>query len=345
MKICFAAYEGVILAKGGPYTKIIQTKKVLEESGHKVDLLNLWENNSLKDYDIIHLVGANISTYGFARNLMLRNIKFLTEPVFFSLHSPSAIKRVINVQKFLRRYLKGLWTEFGIIKEICDWSELILPNTEAEKQSLIKSFSQRDNKIEVVPNGVSSHFINADPGIFINKYGIKDFILTVGHIGPKRKNILTLIKALNKINHPAVIIGPMLESDESFHVKEEIKTNKNIIYIDEIPNNSELLASAYAACGCFVLPSLYETPGIAALEAALAGAKIVITPYGGTKEYFRNWAEYIDPHSSDSIRKGIENSLNKKNDDNLKNFIKENFLWEKVAEKSIKIYSRHLNRV
>jgi len=43
-----------------------------------------------------------------------------------------------------------------------------------------------------------------------------------------------------------------------------------------------MLASAYAACDVFVLPSMFETPGIAALEAGLAGAKIVITKYGGT---------------------------------------------------------------
>ena len=78
--------------------------------------------------------------------------------------------------------------------------------------------------------------------------------------------------------------------------------------IGSLDNQSEMLASAYAASDTFVLPSQFETPGISALEAALAGAKIVITPYGGTKEYFKNMAEYVDSGSSEAIKAGIEKS-------------------------------------
>ena len=91
-------------------------------------------------------------------------------------------------------------------------------------------------------------------------------------------------------------------------------------------NDSPMLSSAYASCNTFALPSLYETPGIAALEAGLAGAKIVITPYGGTKDYFKDMAIYSDPYSVDSIKKSIEDSLNKPKDDKLKKHIEQNFL-------------------
>jgi len=55
----------------------------------------------------------------------------------------------------------------------------------------------------------------------------------------------------------------------------------------------------------FILPTRYETPGRAALEAGLAGANVVITPYGGTREYSEEFAEYAEPHSVDSIKGGI----------------------------------------
>jgi len=38
----------------------------------------------------------------------------------------------------------------------------------------------------------------------------------------------------------------------------------------------------------------------------------VITKYGGTKEYFKNMAEYINPYLISSIYQRIEKSLNKK---------------------------------
>ena len=76
-----------------------------------------------------------------------------------------------------------------------------------------------------------------------------------------------------------------------------------------------LLASAYAACDVFVLPSQFETPGIAALEAGLAGAKIVITPVGGTKRsYFGNNAIYVEPTSTENIAEGILAALKNKKD-------------------------------
>lgn len=99
-----------------------------------------------------------------------------------------------------------------------------------------------------------------------------------------------------------------------------------------------MLASAYGSCDTFVLPSQFETPGIAALEAGLAGAKIVITPFGGTKEYFKDMVEYPDPYSVESIKNSIEKSLNKSKDDNLRNHIKNNFLWSKIAEKTSEVY-------
>ena len=99
-----------------------------------------------------------------------------------------------------------------------------------------------------------------------------------------------------------------------------------------------MLASAYAAASVFVLPSLFETPGIAALEAALAGAKIVITPYGGTKNYFNTMATYVEPYSLDSIREGITKSLNEGKNPQLKEHIKREFLWSRVAEKTLTVY-------
>ena len=275
MKICFATYEGVPLAKGGPYIKIIECKEELEKLGHEVELFNMWTSiDKIKKFDIIHLVGSNLAIYGFARNLFFNKINFLAEPVFFSSHSPNFLRRANSIDKLSRKFLPGVWFDYGFIRDICNWSDLVLPNTIEEKNLISNGFSISPNKFSIIPNGVSERFLSADPDLFYKKYGLKDFILNVGHIGPKRKNVLALVKALEKINHQAVIIGKILNTGETEEVKQIIQKNKNILFIEELGNNSPLLASAYAACNTFVLPSLFETPGIAALEAALCGAKI-----------------------------------------------------------------------
>jgi glycosyltransferase involved in cell wall biosynthesis len=342
LKILYATYEGVPLAKGGPFVKIHEMKKLLQEAGHRVELFNMWESvDALNKFDIVHLVGSNFSIYGLARSLKQRNIKFLVEPVFFSRHSAAFINTVSVIDKSIRKLFPGSWLDYGFIRDICNWSELILPNTGAEKELISKGFNIPEKKFKVIHNGVSERFLNADSGLFIKKYGIKDFILFVGHIGPKRKNVLALVKALEKINHPAVIIGKMLDMGESREVKRLVSNNKNITLIEEIPNDSLLLESAYAACDTFVLPSQFETPGIAALEAALAGAKIVITKYGGTKEYFKDMAVYVSPASVESISDGIQLSLNSGMSDKLKEFVKNNFLWRKIAGKTIDVYKEY----
>jgi glycosyltransferase involved in cell wall biosynthesis len=172
----------------------------------------------------------------------------------------------------------------------------------------------------------------------VNKYKVNNFILSVGHIGPERKNVLRLLQALEQINHPAVIIGRIEDTEAGRICVKEAKKNSNVILIDSIPNDSDELASAYAASDVFALPSLFETPGIAALEAGLAGSKIVITKYGGTDEYFGKYARYVEPKSVESIVIGITKALKDAKDDLLREYIKNNFLWQNVAGQTLEAY-------
>jgi glycosyltransferase involved in cell wall biosynthesis len=240
--------------------------------------------------------------------------------------------------------MRGFWWDYCFTRDICQWAERVLPNTIAEGNLISDGMGISQNKIEVIPNGVSERFLYGDPKLFEEKYGLKNFILNVGHIGPDRKNVLALVKALSGIDHPAVIIGRITPGGEAGTILNETKKNKNLLIIEGLDHNSPLLASAYAACDTFVLPSKFETPGRAALEAALAGAKIVITPHGGTKEYFDEMAEYVDPYSVSSIQKGIETVLNKPKSFELKEHVKSNYLWNKIAEKTFKVYKEVLNK-
>jgi glycosyltransferase involved in cell wall biosynthesis len=201
-----------------------------------------------------------------------------------------------------------------------------------------------ERNIYVVPNGVEARFEKGKKALFKNKFGTENFILNVGHIGPDRKNVLRLIQALETINHPAVIIGRIEKTPEGDRCLELAKRNPRLMILDSVAHDSELFVSAYAACDVFVLPSQFETPGIAALEAGLAGAKVVITPHGGTKEYFREYAEYVDPYSVENIRTAIQNALNRQKNTQLRDHIKENFLWKSVAQRLLALYQTVLEK-
>jgi glycosyltransferase involved in cell wall biosynthesis len=253
------------------------------------------------------------------------------------------VQNVIKVDRFISRKVRGIWTDYGLIAEMCSWAEAVTPNTTEEGKLFVDAFGIPQKKVIVVPNGVEERFVHATPGLFEREYGIKNFILSVGHIGPERKNILRLVEALERIDHPAVIIGRIEDTPPGRACLERASHNPRLLIIDAIPHDSMLLASAYAACDVFALPSQFETPGIAALEAGLAGAKIVITPVGGTRDYFGDDAIYVEPTSVENIAEGIQAALKNKKDNTLRTRIQKEFLWEKVGEKTKQVYENILN--
>jgi len=342
VKICIATYQSVNLLKGGPRTQILQTKRGLEDLGAKVSLFDSWKDFRPGEADIIHIFGSNIGTYHLAREIQKISIPMVVTPIWYSMHSSLFIKAAAAFDMAARKVVRGFWTDYGMLAEICGWARAVLPNTKSEAALLERGLGIKGEKIFVIPNGVEERFYNGDPALFVNRYGIRDFILNVGHIGPGRKNVLRLISALEKVNTPAVIIGRIEDNAYGRACLAAAKKRSNIFVLDAIPNESPLLASAYAACDVFALPSLFETPGVAALEAALAGAKIVITKNGGTEEYFGATAEYVDPTSTELIRHGIITALNKEKTSALRDHVKEEFLWEKVAAKTMEVYGKVL---
>ncbi len=336
MKVYFGSYQAIMMLKGGPRTQMLETKKELEKLGVEVELFDAWKTLRKGDCDLVHLFAADISTFHFAREISKIGIKLVVSPIFFTRHSALYIKSVMLFNRLLLNKSRGVWTDYGFVSQICNWADAVLPNTCAEANLIEKGLGIPRSKIHIIPNGVNEKFYNADPSLFIKTYGISNFILNVGHIGPGRKNVLRLIRALDRFDKPAVIIGRMEAGKELDEIRKE--AGQHILLLDNIPNDSDMLASAYAACDIFVLPSLFETPGIAALEAGLAGAKIVITKYGGTKEYFQDYAEYVEPTSVDSIAEGIKKSIAKPKDKKLIELIKGNYLWEKVGKLTLDAY-------
>lgn len=339
MKIYFGTYQALSLLSGGPRTQILNLKVELEKLGTEVFLFDSWEQMSKENTDFIHIFAANVGTYHLAREARNQGVRLVVSPIFFSRHGPTILSIRHFSENILGKIKKGIWSEHSFCAEICSWAELIMPNTKMEAVLLNRGLGIPLGKIVVVPNGVDARFANGDPNLFVEKYKVKDFILNVGHIGPPRKNVLNLIRALAVINRPAVIIGRISRDAYADQCLAEAKKNKNITIIPGLPNDAPMLASAYAACDVFALPSWYETPGIAALEAGLAGAKIVITRHGGTDEYFEDHAEYVEPLSVESIRRGIRRALRKKKDRALATHITCSFLWSTIAAKTLAAYN------
>jgi glycosyltransferase involved in cell wall biosynthesis len=338
MRVTLAGYQAVSILHGGPSTQIRNTAKHLPKFGVDIRFFDPWSPLRKEDTDLFHLFAANIGTYHLAREIHALGIPLIVSPIVFSLHTSAFIRMTLRCGRLIQRAGKGLWFDYAITADICHWASRVLPNTAAEGRLLSEGLGVESGKISVVPNGVDERFYTADPTPFVEKYGVRDFILNVGHTGHVRKNVLALIHALSEIDHPAVIIGRFISGEYGDACRREAAKHRHILLIDGLEHSSEMLASAYAACDTFVLPSLFETPGIAALEAALAGAKVVITPFGGTKEYFGDLAGYVEPSSVVSIRNGIMAALKRPKGTELREHVRKNFLWQTVSQKTAAAY-------
>ena len=90
------------------------------------------------------------------------------------------------------------------------------------------------------------------------------------------------------------------------------------------------------------MPADYETPGLVGLEAGLARANVVITERGSTKDYYGKYVWYVNPDNIKDIRTKLLQAYKAEKNDNLRNHIKKNFLWDKIAKKTLEGYKKVL---
>ncbi len=340
MKVLFYAYPWAMQSPGGGEIMLLKTKAALEKEGVNVKLFNQWEDK-LSNYDILHVFGGVKDCLGLMLAAKDIGVKVALSPIFWSTFQRAFFedgnprKKTAMVLRHLTKV--ALPSMPSARRKMCLCADLLLPNSNLEAKQVSRLFSINRKKMQVIPLGVDENFADAQKTLFEKKYEIKDFALSVGRIEP-RKNQLNLIKALNNTGINLVLIGNPVPEFSRYYQKCRELAGKNIHFIDRIEHNDPLLASAYAASKVFILQGWFETPGLAALEAGLAGAKLAVTKAGATKEYFADYASYFNPGSAKSIRQAVITALKKPDDSGLAKHIKDHYLWKHSAQATIKAY-------
>ena len=177
------------------------------------------------------------------------------------------------------------------------------------------------------------------PDVFRQYWGDQPFVLTVGRVEP-RKNIMALVLAVQSLELPLVVIGHAPPRFEDYARECRRAGGDRVSWLGQLDHHDPLLASAYAAARVFALPSWFETLGLAALEAALAGCPVVVTPFGSTRDYFGEPAEYARPHRVDEIMRAVRRCWDNGPDPRLARLIANRYLWPKVAQLTAEVYDQ-----
>jgi glycosyltransferase involved in cell wall biosynthesis len=253
-----------------------------------------------------------------------------------------------NLERSLSRKLVGLaaWSLRRLVpvlpgwrRELLELSDRILPNSRAEARQLTALFGADPQRIAVVPNGVLGGFRSASPALFHERFGDGDFVLFVGRIEP-RKNPLGLIRAVRSLGLRLVVLGDAPPECRAYLERCRAEGGDWVAWLGSRAHEDPLLASAYAAARVFALPSWFETPGLAALEAALAGVPVVITPHGSTREYFGDRVLYARPDRLAEIAGAVSRGWSEGPDPRLAALVAAHYLWPHVAKRTAEVYDQ-----
>lgn len=329
-------------APGGGENQLVRTGRGLEALGYGPRLFSPWVDR-LERGRLLHLFGMSREGLELARVARARGIKVVVspicwyEPAAIRALEPSMARRLLGVAAYRARSAAPWLPSWR--RELLGLADAVLPNSRAEARQLARIFGVDPGRLHVVPNGVSPALLDAGPELFWRRVGRGDFVFFAGRIEP-RKNPLGLIQSLAGSGLPIVIAGDAPAGHEAYARRCREAGGDRVHWLGRLAADDPLLASAYKAARVFALPSWFETPGLAALEAALAGLPVVVTPHGSTREYFADLAAYARPDRPREIARAVERSWSEGADPRLARRVADHYLWPHAAQLTAEVYER-----
>lgn len=273
---------------------------------------------------------------------------------FLSVPIPGQFKKVMVMHN----------VEYHTVPKVYDWKmyvrwffleKLILPA--ADRVISISKAMTRDfqrtvkypiENVRTIYHGVSDKFrVISDPEMLRRakeEYLLPDeFLLFVGHLYPQ-KNFSTLLKAFHllrdKVPHHLVVVGrPRWKYQADLGLIESLDLRDRLHFLHWVSNDD--MPAIYNLASCFVYPSLYESFGLAQLEAMACGCPVTGARAGAIPEISDGAALLFDPHSPDEIAESIFRVVS---DANVRqSFIEKGlartkaFTWDQCAAETLKL--------
>jgi glycosyltransferase involved in cell wall biosynthesis len=317
---------------GGTRTQVLKTAEYLARRGIEVLYHSPWECYDWAQIDLAHVFASDMRNYYLLKALP-DDLPLVVSPIIDNAYPLPLLRLATAVS---RRLPTQILTSYKAHALALAKADAVIAPAQFDVP-IFRAVGAAAAKIEVVHNGVELGFLEASPERFMARYGLQGFVLFVGQVGNRRKNLPRLLRVAAQMPHTDfVLVGPHLETEEARRTLALAARYPNVRVLGRLPYDE--LVSAYAACAVLALPSLIEGTGLVALEAALAGAQVVITRHGGPPDYFGDLAFYVEPHSEGSIRAALERALAQPADGRLRQRLSQQFTWEIAAEKLERVY-------
>lgn len=291
--------------------------------------------------DVAHVFTQLPKRFGKAEAVLAKMPALLSTVYWNNLFREYIAVKNGTVSRFILRSFEYIARRFFGWKDrkYASWCLGILPNSWAEGDVFQSVYKLRDHAICVpVPNAVDvpeglEHLPRPDD------MPAGDYVVCPGIFAP-RKNQIALVRAMKGSGIPIVFLGQKFDSVPSHYEKCLAEADENMHFLGHVPSSTSRYWAILKHARVAVLVSDCETPGIAMLEAACAGARPAITIHGGTQEYYGIVAEYIKPASIAHIRRAVSTAWlrGRLSSDEAAGFSR--FTWDWTAQLTVGAYMK-----
>lgn len=237
----------------------------------------------------------------------------------------------------------------------CRFANEVIVISSGIAEDIQKKYGRKTN---VIPNGVVVPEISKTDEV-LKELGLTKgkYILSVGRFVPE-KGFHDLMEAFIKFQAESpkpeslewkLVIAGRADHEDNYSrgLIQKARENKNIIlpgYLDRAP-----LAELYSHAGLFVLPSYYEGMPIVLLEAMAYGLASIISDIPANKNVGSPDDIFFKAGDFEALKEKIASAVDKpltheQRQERIK-MISQDYDWEKIADKTLAVYQKVLNRI
>jgi glycosyltransferase involved in cell wall biosynthesis len=343
MRVLLVPYPGTWRVEGGHRTQQIQTARALGTAGAQVAIGDIGLATSGR-FDVVHFFGDPRPMLDAGRPRGRVVVSPVYFPAWFEL-GPTRWRGGLGawLGSHLRHRLRSLRrpgarrrqrAEIHSRLQAVAQADVVVVNSQAEARLLEADASRSIPSIRVAHSGVDASFFtgSAERGRAI--LGEDAFVLCVGRVEP-RKNQLTLARAMRSIPRRLVLVGAVLPGNERY-LQACQAASPSLLHLPHLGRS--LLPHVYAAADAHVLPSWYETTGLATLEALAAGTPCVAGQGPCVEDYFEGVVRLHRPGDERGLRANILAALGEPRGHGRE--LASRFTWRRTAEELLDAYQR-----
>lgn len=314
----------------GIYEQAINQINSLSKLGVEVTLLSPWELKETNKFDIVHLFEGGDGCAEFI-NIPCKKV---ISPIIDSNRSNLLYRIAVEATRNIKRFnttQKILFKQFNA-------ADLILVRSRHEKERVEQGYGIY-NKTKIVLNGVTdfSNIVARKPNIEFDFN--KKFAVTLSAYSQERKNTQNFLDSIKNLNLALdFLFFGYIDDDYRNNLIQKYKNYENFHFFSVITEEEKKYL--FSKCDFFFLPSKHEGTGLSALEARSLGAKVLITKFGGTKDYFDSHCHFINPYSKNDMRRKVEAIIKQSNN----KIIGKILSWHDSAKVIIDLYSSLLEQ-